>query len=523
MWWWHSRGYTPAGVEAWNCIRALDYLETRPEVDTERFGVTGRSGGGAYSWWIAALDERIKVAVPVAGITSLQNHVVDGCIEGHCDCMFMVNTYRWDFPQVAALVAPRPLLISNTDKDRIFPLDGVYDVYVKTRRIYELYRATDKIGLHITEGPHKDTQELRAHAFVWFDRYLKGGSSTDLDIRAPKLFEPEELKVFDVLPAEECVTNAHEWFVPQAVLPAVPKSSEEWTAMRDAWVQSLKERVFRGLRSPISPGYSRTTPPRTEPNRYEADGMWLMELYGPPDDDKPYDIWMLTAKSEFDVAPERITVKAVDQAGWETFRGLIRAGFPDAPWAQSANADAAAWTAVRDDLMNHHARLLVVCPRGLGRTEWTRDAKERTHILRRFALLGRSVDVLRTLDVREALRTARRLANAPSTAIHLEGAGEASVWCLYAALQERPVSRVELTGLPASHAEGPALLNVLKCLDLPQALAMAAADTEIILHVDDPSQAAVAEFARQTAERLDWAHPIEIVTDHRGPLPSVER
>jgi cephalosporin-C deacetylase-like acetyl esterase len=96
MWWWNARGYSSAAVEAWNCIRALDYLETRPEVDANRFGVTGRSGGGAYSWWVAALDERIKVAVPVAGITSLQNHVVDGCVEGHCDCMYQVNTYRWD-------------------------------------------------------------------------------------------------------------------------------------------------------------------------------------------------------------------------------------------------------------------------------------------------------------------------------------------------------------------------------------------------------------------------------------------
>ena len=49
MWWWNSRGYTPAGLEAWDGIRALDYLSTRPEVDTNRFGVTGRSGGGAYS------------------------------------------------------------------------------------------------------------------------------------------------------------------------------------------------------------------------------------------------------------------------------------------------------------------------------------------------------------------------------------------------------------------------------------------------------------------------------------------
>src|SRR5688500_19927276 len=87
MWWWNSRGYTPAGVEGWNSIRALDYLETRKEVDGKRFGVTGRSGGGAYSWWIAALDDRIKAAAPVAGITDLHNHVVDGVVEGHCDCI----------------------------------------------------------------------------------------------------------------------------------------------------------------------------------------------------------------------------------------------------------------------------------------------------------------------------------------------------------------------------------------------------------------------------------------------------
>ncbi len=198
MWWWNARGYSSAGVEAWNCIRALDYLQSRDEVDPDRIGVTGRSGGGAYSWWIAALDERIRVAVPVAGITSLQNHVVDGCVEGHCDCMYMVNTYRWDFPLVAALVAPRPLLISNSDKDRIFPVDGVFDVYMKTRRIYELQGALDKIGLQITEGPHKDTQELRIHAFHWFNKYLKGEDPL-IEQTAVKFFEPEQLKVFDKL------------------------------------------------------------------------------------------------------------------------------------------------------------------------------------------------------------------------------------------------------------------------------------------------------------------------------------
>ena len=108
---------------------ALDYLETRPEVDPKRIGVTGRSGGGATSWWVAAADDRVQAVVPVAGIADLYAHVFEGrpgrlkngVIAGHCDCMYMVNTYRWDFPQVAALVAPRPLLLGQQRHRRHLP------------------------------------------------------------------------------------------------------------------------------------------------------------------------------------------------------------------------------------------------------------------------------------------------------------------------------------------------------------------------------------------------------------------
>src|SRR5258706_5480171 len=211
MWWWNSRGNTPAGAEAWNCIRALDYLETRPEVDKTRMGVTGRSGGGAYSWWLSALDDRIQVACPVAGITDLENYVVDGTVEGHCDCMFMVNTYRWDFPTVAALVAPRPLLICNSDKDSIFPLDGVMRLHEKVRRIYDLYGATDKLGLIITEGPHRDTQELQLPVFKWFNRFLKDEQPL-IEMAAVPMFTGQELKVFESLPTDEITSKCYENF-----------------------------------------------------------------------------------------------------------------------------------------------------------------------------------------------------------------------------------------------------------------------------------------------------------------------
>ena len=252
MWWWNAIGYTPAGVEAFNGIRAIDYLCDRPEIDDDRIGVTGRSGGGAYSWWIAALDDRVKVAVPVAGITSLRNHIVDGCVEGHCDCMYPINTFRWDFPHVAALVSPRPLLISNTDQDRIFPLDGVVDVHRNVRRIYELQKAEQHLGLHITAGPHSDTQELRIHAFRWLQRYLRDDESL-ITRAANKVFEPEQLKVFDSLPKDEINTTVHEKFIRLPARPAVPASQQEWKQLRDRWMSELANKCFRSWPQVLEP------------------------------------------------------------------------------------------------------------------------------------------------------------------------------------------------------------------------------------------------------------------------------
>lgn len=84
---WYSRGYSPAAIEMWNGIRGLDLLAARPDVDAEKLGVTGVSGGGAASWWIAAGDERVKVAAPACGTSTLASCIDDRTIDGHCDCM----------------------------------------------------------------------------------------------------------------------------------------------------------------------------------------------------------------------------------------------------------------------------------------------------------------------------------------------------------------------------------------------------------------------------------------------------
>ena len=382
MWWWNARGYSSAAVEAWNCIRALDYLETRPEVDASRFGVTGRSGGGAYSWWIAALDERIKVAVPVAGIASLRNHVVDGCVEGHCDCMYQLNTYGWDFPMVAALVAPRPLLISNTDKDRIFPLDGVVDVYFKTRRIYELHGALDKIGLQICEGPHKDTQELRVHAFHWFNKYLKGEDPL-IETTAVKFFEPEHLKVFDKLPADEINTTIQETFAARAESHDVPKSKQAWQKQRSDWLAALKQKSFRGwpteladldlkeVMNAMSGGVQLTAYDFTSQENIRL-RLYLAHRAG-------------LKRSDLDL----VVLNSLDEEGWREFLTTMRPAFGrQLEGEQLPGADKESFEQTAKMLASFKWAMAYVAPRGIGPTAWDRSERKRTQIRRRFMLLG---------------------------------------------------------------------------------------------------------------------------------------
>lgn len=242
-WDWITRGYTPAGVEAWNAIRGVDLLSDWPGIDGRRIGITGRSGGGAYSWFAAALDDRIQVAVPVAGITDLENHIIDDCVEGHCDCMYFVNYFGWDYGKLAALIAPRPLLLANSDNDRIFPLDGVLRIHNQLSGLYTRLKASDKLGVLITPGPHQDTQELQVGAFKWLLKNLHGQDPV-IDIPATKELTPDQLAVFaHEAPRDERVAAVGNWFVDSPTAAAsTTEAVEKWNKV---WLHNLKPTALR--------------------------------------------------------------------------------------------------------------------------------------------------------------------------------------------------------------------------------------------------------------------------------------
>lgn len=452
QWWWNARGYTPAGVEAWFGIRALDYLCSRPEVDKDRIGMTGRSGGGSYTWTVAALDERVKVAAPVAGMTDLRNQVVDGAVEGHCDCMFFVNTYRWDFPQVAALIAPRPLLIGNSDKDTIFPLDGVIRVYYHARRIYQLYGQTNKLGLLITDGPHADTQDLQVPVFRWFNRFLKGEEPV-IEMAAKRFFSPEQLRVFDQLPADEINTTIQESFVAQAASPDSPASPAEHRRSESATLATLRQKVFGGW----PPGPVPSQPLlQTEQTR---SGIHLRQYVIRPQTGIELPLFVLE-----DVKvrkPQRIFLEVIDGEIWTNApeRNIwLHAGLPDdvAPLRRRMEAEKVA--------------LAFFAPRGVEPASWLNNPKKGIQVRRRFMLLGQTLDSMRVWDIRCATKALKSLPAYEHVGVAVQASGQMGVNTAYAALFEPELSPLELSRLPKSHHDGPDYLNVMKVWDIPQAL-----------------------------------------------------
>ena len=492
MWWWLNRGYTPAGVEAWNCIRALDYLETRKEVDKDRIGVTGRSGGGAYSWWIAALDDRIKVAVPVAGITDLENHVVDGVVEGHCDCMFMHNTYRWDYAQVAALVAPRPLLISNTDKDPIFPLDGVYRVHEKVRKIYKLYGAEKNLGLHITEGPHKDTQELRIHAMVWFDRFLRKEERTIVKA-AEKLFSPEELRVFENLPEDAINAKIQETFVPS--LPVVlTVEKEDWPVQSEQWMKRLHDDVFTGWVEAGGPQeVAGSLPVVKEGVQFRAyEFTSQAHVY----------LTLYVAHREDLEKPELVVLNVLDEKGWTDWLAWSRDlwGRPLEKEAQVAQ-DAKAVEKNMQMLKNTKWAMAYVAPRGVGPTAFDGSAKKQVQNRRRYMLLGQTLDGMQVWDIRRSVQALRDVPRMQGVPLWLQSERVMAGNVLYASLFEPDIARLDLWYLPKTHRDGPIYMNIAKHFDIDKAVAMAATRTLVRLYQADEKG---WEYVQSIGEIMKW-------------------
>ncbi|MBN1465137.1 acetylxylan esterase [candidate division KSB1 bacterium] len=179
----------------WDGMRAVDYLLTRPEVDGDRIGITGRSGGGTQSAYIAAFDDRISASAPECYITGFKR-LLESIGPQDAEQNFLSGLARGiDHADLLQVRAPKPTLIISTSRD-FFSIQGAIETAEETQLVYDQYHMPDNLRIATDDSSHVSTRQNREALYSFFLKALRvQGDST-------------EIKVTIHPPAELCVTDA---------------------------------------------------------------------------------------------------------------------------------------------------------------------------------------------------------------------------------------------------------------------------------------------------------------------------
>lgn len=160
-------GQCLTGMQAWDLMRLVDYLQTREDCDGEKIACVGLSGGGAQTLWLSALDDRIKGAVVSGYFYGYHDALL--LLNENCSCNYVPHLWEEvDMGDLAALIAPRPLLIESGDQDPLNGPRGVVNCTEQvqiTRKAYDLLGKPGNLVHHIFSGGHRWCGE-KAYDFI---------------------------------------------------------------------------------------------------------------------------------------------------------------------------------------------------------------------------------------------------------------------------------------------------------------------------------------------------------------------
>ena len=440
MWHWLSLGYTPSGVEVWNAMRALDYLETRPEVDTSQAAITGISGGGAITWFTAAADERFKAAAPVLASWSVGPHVAGDAVRQNCDCIYFWNTYQLDLPIVGALIAPRPLRIINALKDVAFPPIGYNPVHQQLQPVYDWYGVPEKLDTFEADTGHADLPPYRKAANEWLNRWVRK-DTTPFDEGEIQKEDASRLTVLDRYPANARNEGIHRTFIAARQMQSW-KTLPEWNRRREQLTQALRDKVFRAFPKSRVP--------------FEA---WKGQ----------HKMWTERYADSFNV--EFTTEESVRVNGQLFIPRNGRTRHPALIYVK--DRDDIIYPVDYDHLMSAFANhvVLVLNPRAV---DYPMDTYRTAIAKMTVALLGGTLESMQLWDVLRSIDYLIDEEKLSLGAISLYGRKYMGGLALHAAALDGRVSRVILDDPPVSHWQGPALLNVLRITDLPEVAGLVA-------------------------------------------------
>jgi hypothetical protein len=405
-------------------------------------------------------------------MADLSSYVGDKVVNGHCDCMFLYNTFRWPWTRIAALIAPRPLLFINSDHDTIFPMNANERISNALERFYSLFGAGDRVDALVSIGGHDYRKDIRQGAYRFINTYLKNDprpvDDSEVDLvtgsgeKAQCPIAPERLRVFATdaeIPADQKNTSIDQHFVPMARVELPAEGG--FSSWKERLMAELRQLAFRPLTERVPPGEAIATKfAHVDLNTEE--GIEVPLLVAP-----------LAGKS---VEPGRVILYVIGSEDLpdERMTGLRREGDP----------------------------AIVVVPRGMKHTLWTRKNPP-NYVERAHVLVGRTVDEGRVRDVAAA---ARYLNSKYRVSVVVAGKGASGVIAAYAALLEPDIAEVIVVDPPKSHmdAQSPQILNVLRVLDIPEAFGLIAPRPLTLIGADDALADRVAAIyaSASATERL---------------------
>lgn len=163
---------------AWDGIRALDYLLSRPEVDPRHIGITGNSGGGTMTTWLCGLDSRWTMAAPSCFVTTFRRNLENELPADTEQCPPMALALGLDHDDFLAAMAPKPVILLTKEKD-FFDVRGSQEAFQRLQRLYALLGKEQNIQLFTGPTTHGYSQENREAMYQWFHRATKISDTSD--------------------------------------------------------------------------------------------------------------------------------------------------------------------------------------------------------------------------------------------------------------------------------------------------------------------------------------------------------
>lgn len=340
-------GLPLSGLQVYENMRAVDYLQTRPEVDAQKIGITGASGGGNQSMYAGAFDERFGAVVPVCSVGNYLVYLRAAC----CMCEVVPGALRFtDEWGVLGLTAPRPLMVVNATKDAVqFSVAEAQKTLGPLEQVFRLYGEPDHLKHAVFESKHDYNRDMREAMYGWMTRHLKGeGDGAPIPEPEIETEDPETLRCYpgDSRPDDFMTIPRFAAAEGRKLLAArpLPAEADGWRHQADRRRKALVETVFGGFPDVPPPGASVVIAGNVESLGFDVEILGFdveprlrqVSSHGPA----PQKAAPLVVLIEPDGMPpaDRSFVDGLERAGWAQASIKLRAIEPRAPAKAKARA-----------------------------------------------------------------------------------------------------------------------------------------------------------------------------------------